>query len=485
MAARNKAAFGARTANRLLVGLLGLLPLFAPAQPDTLRTLTPQAFYTAVLAHHPVVRQAGLLPEAARADLRLARGAFDPKFESSLARKEFKGVEYYTDWDSYLKVPLWPGGLDLKAGYERNTGKYLDPQNTVPGAGLTYVGVSTSLAGLLGVDERRSVLRQAQLYQEIAEVERQKLVNKVIFTAMKAYWDWFEAARRRDLLTGATRLATDRYGATAGRVLAGDLAPIDTLEAGLLVRERRVAEQQAALDAYQNALELSTHLWGPNEVPVLLDPRAAAPATLPPVSPLTSTELTGRLTFLVERHPEVQKLLRKNQQLRIEERFRRNDLLPNLDFSYNFLSQGVGFGAETAPAPGLTNDYKLGAHLAVPLFLRKERGKLASVRVKQVQNDLELLQLRRDLTAGLQQAAAEQRTLASLLAQQRQMTEAYRQLRQGEVDKFEAGESTVFLVNSRDSKLIEAELKQVQLEAKLQKARAGVIATGGALDWAY
>lgn len=471
----------------LLLVLGGLLPALGRAQtPDTLRTLTAGELYRALIAWHPVVRQADLLPRSAHAELRQARGLFDPKVESSLARKEFKGKEYYNLWDSNLKVPLWPGGLDLKAGYEHNQGNYLNPEHTVPGAGLTYVGLSAPVASLVGLDARRATLRQAQLFQEISEAERQKLTNKVIYTALKAYWDWYEAARRRDMLQEATRLAQERLAATHDRVVVGDLAAIDTLEAGLLWRERRVAEQQAELDVLQAALELSTHLWNADGQPVVLDLRARVPAgPLPTTPPPTDKDLLDRLAFVTERHPEVRKLVLKNQQLRVEERWRRTDLLPDLDLSYNFLSAGVGPSTEGTPAPWLTNSYKLGAQLSVPLFLRKERGKLQSVRLKQVQTDLELLQLRRDLTAAVRAAVAEQRTLAALLLQQRRMVEAYRQLRQGEVDKFDAGESTVFLVNSRDSKLIEAELKLVQLEAKYEKARAGLVAAIGAMDWEF
>ncbi len=453
--------------------------------PDTLRALTLPELYRRLIAWHPVVRQADLLPRAARAELMQARGQFDPKVESNLARKEFKDKEYYNRWDSNLKVPLWPGGLDLKAGYERNTGIYLNPEATVPATGLTYAGLSLPLASAIGMDERRATLRQAQLFQEINEAERIKTVNKAVFMAFKAYWDWYEAARRREFLATATRLAAERYEATSLRVQVGDLAAIDTLEAGLLVRERRVSEQQAQLDAYQASLALSVHLWDADGRPVVLDPRAAPPALA--VAPnqraaITDAELAERLLFVTERHPEVRKLLLKNQQLRVEERWRRTDLLPDLNLSYNILSTGrPGEGDFSGQA--FQNSYKLGASLSVPLFFRKERGKLESVRVKQIYNDLDLLALRRDLTAAVRAVAAEQRTLALLLAQQRRMTEQYALLRQGEVDKFEAGESTVFLINSRDSKLLEAELKLVQLEAKLQKAQAGLTSAIGALDW--
>ena len=77
--------------------LLLLVLLMAPARaqaPDTLRTLTPADLYRTLTAWHPVVRQADLLPVTARAELRQARGQFDPKLESDLARKVFGGKEY-------------------------------------------------------------------------------------------------------------------------------------------------------------------------------------------------------------------------------------------------------------------------------------------------------------------------------------------------------------------------------------------------------
>ena len=50
----------------------------------------------------------------------------------------------------------------------------------------------------------------------------------------------------------------------------------------------------------------------------------------------------------------------------------------------------------------------------------------------------------------------------------------------GEKRKFEEGESSLFIVNSRENSLITAEVKLIELIAKFQKAYAGLeYAIGG------
>jgi outer membrane protein TolC len=63
-------------------------------------------------------------------------------------------------------------------------------------------------------------------------------------------------------------------------------------------------------------------------------------------------------------------------------------------------------------------------------------------------------------------------TLRELLALQSATVAQSRALRDGEQRKFEAGESTLFLVNTRERAVIDEELKRIALEAKMVSARA-------------
>ncbi len=64
----------------------------------------------------------------------------------------------------------------------------------------------------------------------------------------------------------------------------------------------------------------------------------------------------------------------------------------------------------------------------------------------------------------------------------RQAIENYKGLVYGEQRKFEEGESSLFLVNSRENKLIDAEVKLVELLGKYQKAHAGLIMAVGGIE---
>ena len=64
--------------------------------PDSARIFTQEELFEWLLLYHPVARQANLLDDEARANLRMARGYFDPKLYSEWEQKSFDGSEYFT-----------------------------------------------------------------------------------------------------------------------------------------------------------------------------------------------------------------------------------------------------------------------------------------------------------------------------------------------------------------------------------------------------
>ncbi|SDK31211.1 Outer membrane protein TolC [Catalinimonas alkaloidigena] len=461
---------------RIVLWLVLTLPA-ARAQDSTIQ-FTLQDLYGLMRETHPVVRQAELYQDIADAEVRQARGNFDPKAIASYQRKEFGEKTYYNNWNSYLKVPVWPGGIELQAGYERAIGSYVNDETQTPAAGLAYAGVVVPLGQGMFLDQRRATLRQAQIYQTMAAAERQKLLNKIFWSATKDYYDWFLAVRQVELLQESIGLAQALYEATRERARFGDLAPIDTVEAKINLQSRQLQWQQAQL-AVQNARNLlSTYLWDEGGQPVVLD-GALRPDAFRRES-YTAVLLDSLLDVAQRQHPELLKLSGKVDQLQIDQRWSREQLKPKLDLKLNLLSATPHVGDDLSYA-FFSNNYRVGVDFSFPLFLRKERGKLQAVTAKVKQAGWERQYLARSIDNALRNAWNEVLTYENLLVQQTDMVNNYRQLRDGELEKFENGESSLFLINSRETKLLEAETKLAELQIKYGKAYAQLFAEAGIL----
>lgn len=445
---------------------------------DTSQLFTLADLLTYVSQRHPAARRAALLPERARQEVRYARGVLDPTLTSKYAGKTLGGKEYFHDWDSQLRLPLW-FGADLKAGFERGTGAYVNPENYTAPAGLSYVGVSVPLAQGLLIDERRAAVRQAQALQGLAEAERRSALNKLTLQAAKDYWDWALSYQRYELLRQNTELADGRLRAIRERVRQGDLAAIDSVEALTELQNRQGAQVQAQVQWQNATLQLSNYLWDDEQRPREL-PATARPQPLPAAAawrPLPADSLAA-LTDLARRlHPDLLKTRAKQAQLGIEGRLLRNKLLPKLSVDYNLLQAGAPFGAESGMGLNsayLQNNYKLGASFSYPLWLRQERSKLQLNRLKLREAELTLLQDARDVQTAVRTTANDQAALREQLRLQEQVALNAGRLRQGEQTRFENGESSVFLLNSREASLISARVKLAELQAKFAQTQASL-----------
>ncbi|WP_192821846.1 TolC family protein [Rufibacter sp. LB8] len=452
----------------LIAGFLWFMPIPGLAA-DSTAVFTVNALLRQITTHHPVARQAALLSEQAKQEIRMARGSFDPSAAVKVSNKELDDKHYYTLWDNVLKVPLWVG--DIKVGYERNTGPNVNGENSTPTQGLHYVGFSLPLAQGLLIDERRATLQLAQQAQALAETERVKLINKLYFEAAKAYWDWAYSYHRWRLLQEGSQLAQVRLQAIKERVIQGDLASIDSVEALIEAQSRLVSANQAQVETQNAALLVSNFLWRENNVPVEI-PGGVVPSMVgTEIEVLSPAALADLLETAGQQHPELLKLEVKLNQLDIERRFAQNKLLPKVNLDYNLLGKGTTVGEGWLQDQYFRNNYKIGASVSMPLFLRQERGKLQLTRLKVTSTQLELTQRRRETQNQIQATYNDRLQLETQLALQEQVVANSLVLRNGEQQRFENGESSVFLVNTREMNLLNQQIKLYELKAKYGKAK--------------
>lgn len=416
---------------------------------------------------HPIAKQAELTLSMGQANLMKARGGFDPKIEVDYDRKDYKGTEYYDRLNATFKIPTWYG-IELKGNFEQNDGEFLNPDEFLPPEGLYSAGVSLSVGQGLWINERMATLKRAKYFREQSKADRDLLVNQILHDASLAYFDWLKAFNEASIYQNFLENARIRFEGTKSRAAAGDIAAIDTVEAKIAFQNRALSLEQAKVKLMKRSLELSNFLWMNDEIPVEVQANVI-PDTNIDEDIDTTLEILGKPldSFTLENHPKLKSLGYKIDGLRVEKNLKANKLLPKIDLEYNFLT-------ETSASINSfnTQEYKGGVIFRFPLFLRKERGdlKLAKFKLQDAQYDFDNAQV-----ALQNKIVAIYRELESFETQNILIDEIvsnYNTLLVAEERKFSFGESSLFLINSRESKLIDAELKQIAVQNKFYYTKA-------------
>ena len=460
--------------NFFLAGIIILF--FIPelyAQDDSLQVFTFESYLERVSDHHPLSKKAELQLNEGQAMLLQARGNFDPALYADIAEKYFNDKEYYSIVSGGLKIPTWMG-LELQGGYEQNQGLFLNPEKQSPAAGLLHAGVSLPVGQGLFIDKRRAELRKAQVSVHIYEAERRILMNDLLYEAGKAYWDWFYAYEVLKVYKEALAVAEQRINAVKRGAELGDSPAIDTLEAGIQVQSIRLNLQQAMLE-YRNARALlSVFLWQEGLLP--LD---VADNTVPlSLEQIEITDISESISFdsLVNNHPELMQYNFRAEQLDIERRLQREQLKPTLNLKYNALTEPV---SKEIFAEYTRNNYRWGLEFYMPIFLRKARGsvKLAEVQLQETRLDQKskLAALSYKATSAMN----EWDTTGDQVELYQQTVRDYLGLLTGERRLFNAGESSLFLVNAREQGYINAQVRLIELIVKNRKAELETFYTLG------
>ncbi|MEN8666734.1 MAG: TolC family protein [Flavobacteriaceae bacterium] len=429
-------------------------------------TLSFREYLDFVKNNHPLVTQANNKAAEGMAQLLEARGAFDPKINFENDQKTFDNKEYFNSSNGSVSIPTWYG-VSLKAGFSQNEGVFINPEEQLPENGLYAAGIEIDASEGLWINKRMASLKQAKLSVVQTKAERELLLNNLITEASTAYFNWLLAYENFKVSNQYLNNAQQRFEGVRERALAGDLAPIDTTESYTNVQQRMLERSQAALDLVKQRLEASNYLWAENTIPLEIAkeavPQSIETQELDLLLGIREEVLTD---FFMGQHPKLTALSAKLGSLEVERSLKQAALLPDLKLNFNLLqTETEGF------VPINTDQYKAGVKLQLPLFLRKERGalKLAKLKISDAQMDLrfENIKIQNKISENYQA----QDFLLDQFSLSNEMVVNYKALLSGEQQKFDQGESALFIVISREQKLIEALIKRNQVENKFYKAK--------------
>jgi outer membrane protein TolC len=413
-----------------------------------------------------MVKSANLEINMAQANLMMARGGFDPKIEVDFDQKKYKGKDYYSFLNSSFKIPTWYG-IEVKAGFDNSEGIFINPENTLPNQGLTSLGITIPIGQGLLINQRMSDIRKAKIQIQLSQAERKLQAIEVLYNASVAYFNWKRNFSEVELYSNYLKNAQLRFKGIQSLIKNGDKPAIDSVEAGIIVKTRHWNLEESKLKLAKSKLELSNFLWLEDNIPIELQDHIVPESKLE----LTLSETLNINELVIENpsienHPKINAIENKIAILEVDRKLKANNLLPKLDLGYHYLSE-PNYWSETN-----FNNYKIGINFTYPLFLRKERGSLQLAKFKiqdtQFALDFERVQLKNKINA-------QQTEIKSIEKQQQLITDLVQdntQMLRSEERLFSVGESSIFLINTRENNLVSIQLAQLGLENRILISKA-------------
>jgi len=465
---------------QILITFLFFIYINSFAQKDSLIVLHLDDFLEIVVKSHPLVKKAKLIERKGDFNLMRSRGGFDPSLYNIFNQKNFEGKNYYNLLNGGLKIPTWYG-IEGKINFNNTSGIFLNPENNTPTDGLLSAGLSIALGKGLFMDKRRKALQTGKIFEQLSEIQQFIAINDILYDATKTYWDWVIAYNHLKIYKNSIELAQLRFNGVKKSFEQGAEPAIDTLEAYIQLQNRQFSFNEAQLELLQSQLKLSNYLWTENLAPLEITNSVTAPEILDEFHNYIKLDHDIEIynTFIIENHPVYKSYDMKLNSLEIERKYYAEALKPKLNLNYNFLTQSL----ISSPINNFSvNNYKLGIEFGMPLLYRAQRGAYKLSKIKIIETEYTQKQKLREIQNKVAYYFSEIKNLEIQEKIFTKNTVNYETLLNAEKRKFSIGESSLFLINSRENKVISSQIKLIDLRGKYQKSISSLVyATGNLL----
>lgn len=425
--------------------------------------------------HHPSLAAAKQDVAIAEGEKLAAKGGFDPIWRS---RATWELLGYYSSkrLDTVVTQPLPVLGASVFGGYKLGVGSFAvyDGKAQTLDLGEVRGGLVLPLFRDSAIDPRRAALFAAELSPKIAEagvaVQRLELHR----AAAIRYWNWVEAGHVVTVAKDLLALAETRDAALATRIEKGDLAQIERDE-----NQRAILARKAALVSTERSfaaagIELSLFLRDAAGKPRL--PTATELPAFAEPKPLVVGSVEDEIKKAVARRPEIVRLEEQKKQVGIEKDLAKNAGKPAFDFQ---IVAAKDFG--NGPPQLVPTQVEVGLVIDIPLLARGPDGKAAQAAAKADKVDQQLTFARDRIAADVRDALSLEETARARLALVRTELALAKKLAAAERDAFFLGQSTLLLVNLRETAVADAAAREIVALADHQRAVAVFRAVTGDL----
>lgn len=442
------------------VALSVMIPLQAHAQVDS-EPLTLRQVLAQVQTSHQGMDIARARVRSAEGAEMAARGAFDLNIEGE-ARTAPVGTYQSTLGRVGFRQATAIHGLSLGLWYENGADfpSYYEEFITSAGGKVTFKALLPLLRNG-SIDAERYKRFQARMQRQVAERQAEQIRADLFAAASRAYWKWIISGQIMSVYESQLKLAEDRAKLLELEVRAGSLPAIDLVDNQRLVLSRRADLTLGELELERRSVALSNFYRNEQGVPIRV-PRERIPQEI--ASDRRSGDGKEDSLEALQLSPALAMRRVSLEILEEEIQLAKNGLLPRLDLGVE-ASHARGQPRPFPYVGSSLSESVLGGTLTFqsPVQLRQARGRLAELRAKkrEVELELRLIEDQLGLEVGLFHEALKRHQEAYALS--RTSREATEELARAEREKFSLGESSILAVNLREDAVLRA--RQDELRA--------------------
>jgi outer membrane protein TolC len=432
---------------------------------DSLK-LSHQEFLNIVKNYHPLAFKYQLQSKIANAEITKARGNFDPVIAGKLGEKNIDGTKYYEQKNIELGIPTWYG-IEITGSYNYLDGEKINNSDTR--GGLYQFGVTIPLAKNLLYDKRRAMLDQTKFGLKMTEAEQTVLTNELLLDAENTFWEWVKNYEIYKLQRSAVEINKERLILTKKTYQYGERPAIDTVEVLSQLQNFELRERDAYLNFVKSTQELQMFLWKDQQELYEISQLIFPSSSLDEHSGYSDYEFLVQnvQSRQVQNHASLEYYLQKQNILESERRLKWQSFLPKLDFTYNFFNK-ENYKPDYLPL--FDNNFQYGLKLEIPIFLRQARADYEIAKFKISQNQQDFQFKTREISTKIETYKNEVNNYFTQIDISTKNLNNYQKLMNAEETRFSNGESSLFLINSRENKLLEAKEKNLKLKTKFLKS---------------
>ena len=368
--------------------------------PDK-RDLTLSECIQIALANNYTIRIEAINPAVSQTDVIEAEAAFDATFfldasydnrDQAVATDLAAGQSDTRRMEAGLRQ-LLPSGMQVQTSI-RHSRQFVpfQFQQLNPAYDTTFVASFTQpLLRGFGLDVNRAQIEIARLDFRISDYQFQEQVRDTLLDVERAYWRLFQARREAAIQAEAVAQNWATFKSIFDR-RTNDASQVEIQAAKARWRSREV-DLMESIRVLRDAEDQLKGLLQDDEM--LLSRRMELiPTDQPIVTPLVVDQFAEVRTAL-EHRTEIAQARTRVEQSRIRKTVARNQLLPQLDVTFNYEVQGLGGSADDSFDGMTTNrfrSYTVGIALSVPIGNRAAQAQDRRANLQQKQAVVALYQ---------------------------------------------------------------------------------------------